>query len=58
MVVLFNNGHGEAGANAAFAFGADCEKVDGVLHGFAQKVLIKARKKWPAMAAAARRAWS
>jgi hypothetical protein len=30
---LLNNGHGEAGANAAFTFGADCEKVDGVLHG-------------------------
>jgi hypothetical protein len=33
MMVLLNNGHGEPGANTAFAFGADCEKVDGVLHG-------------------------
>jgi hypothetical protein len=33
MMVLLNNGHGEPGANAAFTFGADCEKVDGVLHG-------------------------
>ena len=32
MVVLLNNGHCEAGADAAFAFGADCEKVNGVLH--------------------------
>jgi hypothetical protein len=31
---LLNNGHGEPGANAAFTFGADCEKIDGVLHGF------------------------
>jgi hypothetical protein len=31
---LLNNGHGQAGADAAFAFGADCENVDGVLHGF------------------------
>jgi hypothetical protein len=30
---LLNNGHGEPGANTAFAFGADCEKVNGVLHG-------------------------
>jgi len=33
MVVLLNNGHSEPGANAAFTPGADCEKVDGVLHG-------------------------
>ena len=56
MVVLLDNGSSEVGANAATASIADCENVDGVLHGFAQKVLIKARKKWPAMAAAARRA--
>jgi len=32
-MVLFNNCHGEAGADAAFAFRADCENVNGVLHG-------------------------
>lgn len=33
MVILFNNGSDQLGANAAFAFLADCEDVDGVLHG-------------------------
>lgn len=31
-MVLFNNCHGEAGADAAFAFRADCENVNSVLH--------------------------
>lgn len=33
MVILLNNAHCEAGADAAFAFLADCENVNSVLHG-------------------------
>lgn len=33
MMVLLNNCHGQLGADAAFTLGADCENVDGVLHG-------------------------
>jgi len=34
MVILLDNGSSEVGANAATASIADCENVDGVLHGF------------------------
>ena len=34
VMILLNNGHCKAGADAAFAFRADCEKADGVLHGW------------------------
>ena len=33
MVILLNNAHCELRANTAFAFLADCENVDSVLHG-------------------------
>jgi len=33
-MILFNNGNGELSANAAFAFFADGENVNSVLHGF------------------------
>lgn len=32
-MILFNNGSGEASANAAFAFLANCKDVNRVLHG-------------------------
>ena len=34
MVILLNKAHCEAGADAAFAFLADCDDVNSVLHGF------------------------